>query len=139
MSGDQFYIDDKRRSHRYINWSAISIIVLLSSAMVIKLMKIIASRSIGIVLRSKILLWICHLMLLSSQLTFAILYAYIVLCIWRQYRALNQAAMQCADPAAAASPNEYHRIHRWPYLHDELTDAVCIVDKYYTIPVMMIR
>lgn len=132
---DQFYIDDKQKIQRYFNRSAIGVTAMLLIAMAIKMYRMVAIGSICDMPLCMFVRWISHLVMLSSQLTFGILYAYIGICIWRQYRALNQTAMQCSNPTETATPDEYPQIHRWPRLHDDLVDPVALAGKCFTIPV----
>lgn len=85
------------------------------------------------------------LLLLSAQLVLVALYASLLLCIWLQFRALNNSSMAAGCDtllSVAADDNDddddeadNNRVERWPRLHDALTDAVRTISKCYSFPV----
>lgn len=91
---------------------------------------------------SVIICWICLIVFILAQMTLAIWYSSILHSICIRFRLLNMLIVDSA-PYSRICENPYKlqisMIERWSRMHDDLADALSIINKCYALPVRIHR
>lgn len=82
----------------------------------------------------------CYQLLSFGQLLLTILFASILQCIWERFELINHLSTTTSSIGGMsyvkmANAQEIYTIDRWAQWHDELTNAVQIINQCYALPV----
>lgn len=133
IAADHHFIDERRKAHKLFWWCAILAILIVYG------LKVFASFAVsGQILKldhssslPTIISWLSYFLLLNAQLALAILYTYLLVCIWIRFWAINRLAMQRCGVAS----DEIPQVDRWFKWHDALVDALRVINQCYSFPV----